>query len=370
MFYYLFLLAILIYCCRTAFMSIGAKRARASHKPYSGGKLPRVSVIVPARNEENNIQFCINSLAKSDYPSDKYEIIAVNDRSTDNTGAILDELKADFPNLNPVHVTDETANKNLRGKPGALQAGINQAKGEVILMTDADCTVSPGWIKSLASQYSDKELGMLASHTLIKGSGVFDKIQAVEWVYMHTMASAGVGNGIPLGCYGNNVSVRATDYNNLGGYEKIKFSVTEDMALQMAMHGSGRKVKYHCTEQAAVHTIACPNLYEYLKQHRRWAVGGLGLGWKAVIFVGTSLAMWLGIFLGICTSNWTWVAVMFGLRVACDSLVIMPALHILKQKQLSAWMVPAIVFFTLMELFIPFTVLSRKIEWKGQVFGE
>ncbi len=92
-------------------MSIGAKRARASYIPYSDGELPLVSVIVPARNEENNIKFCLESLSKSDYPRDKYEIIAVNDRSSDSTGAILDELKVKYPlKKNPLNT------KSFRGQ--------------------------------------------------------------------------------------------------------------------------------------------------------------------------------------------------------------------------------------------------------------
>ncbi|MGA2298150.1 MAG: glycosyltransferase, partial [FCB group bacterium] len=151
--------------------------------PFSVEYYPFVSVVIPSRNEEHNIEACINSISQNNYPIDKYEIIAVNDRSTDNTLGILRQLSNVHVNLKIVNITENNKNKNLTGKPGALQAGINTANGEIILMTDADCVVNQNWIKSLVNTYYDSSVGLTASFTNINGKNIFENFQALEWIY-------------------------------------------------------------------------------------------------------------------------------------------------------------------------------------------
>lgn len=90
-------------------------------------------------------------------------------------------------------------------------------------MTDADCIVHPDWIRTIAECYADDNIGLVASFTLVGGKRLFDIIQSVEWIYMNTMASAGVGLNIPLGCYGNNLSVRKKCMKKLVDINKFHF---------------------------------------------------------------------------------------------------------------------------------------------------
>ena len=131
--------ALIVYSFRTIIFFIGSEKER--RKKNHGEKTatpPFISVVIPSRNEENNIAGCINSLGKSTYPTDRFEIIAVNDRSTDNTGQVLEQLKELYNNLVVVNILDESASPNMKGKPRALHEGIGRAKGSIILMTDAD----------------------------------------------------------------------------------------------------------------------------------------------------------------------------------------------------------------------------------------
>ncbi len=365
---YIVIIAILIYCTRTIYMFIGASKSRIDSDVPMEDSFPLISVIVPARNESHNIRTCMQSLAQSNYPINRFEIIAVNDRSEDNTLEILKELQSEIKNLKIVNITEESQKSNLRGKPGALQAGINQAVGELILMTDADCEVSPEWIKSISAQFNDKNVGLVSAFTLVKGKRIFDIVQAVEWIYMCTMSSAGVGWKRLLGCFGNNLSVRTEDFNRIGGYKKIKFSVTEDMALQKAVFESGHGIKYICSPETIVKTNPVNTFKEYISQHRRWSVGGLELGWKAAIFVVSSISIWLGLAISIYESNLFWIFSVLFVRFAGDYSLINSSVSILKQGYLRPWIIPSIAFFMLIELIIPFTVIRKNIVWKGQVF--
>lgn len=365
---YLVIAAIIVYLLRTLFMFVGSQKIRKKNAQDKNEYFPFVSIIVPSRNEENNIEKCLSSLLASDYPKDKYEILAVNDRSEDSTLNIMQKIAYFNANIKIINLTEARTEKNLRGKPGAIHLAAQEAKGEILLMTDADCEVHPNWIKTVVKSYHNQNLGLQASFTLISGKRIFDIVQAIEWIYMHTMASAGVGNGIPLGCYGNNLSIRKSVYDSLGGYEGINFSVTEDLALEQAVHSKGLEINYLTNLDATVSTLPCNTFKEYISQKRRWAIGGTALGWKAVVFVLSSILMWLGVIASIIALNPLWVFALLFTRIAGDYALIYPAMKILKQEHLRGMILPSIVFFMLIELIIPFTLFSNKVVWKGQVF--
>ena len=360
--------AIIAFSLRGIIFLYGAYRERKNTSTTKISNFPFVSIIVPARNEENNIENCIRSVSANRYPKNKFEIIAVNDRSTDNTLKILEQLKNEIPNLKIVNVKNEYDKKNLKGKPGAIQAGIDASSGEIIMMTDADCIVGEEWIKTIVSQYNNTNIGLVASFTNVVGNRVFDRIQAIEWAYLHTMASAGVGLNQPLGCYGNNLSVRREAYEKVGGYKNIRFSVTEDLALLQSVHNAGYKIRYLTHKDADVDTFACKTFGEYLKQRHRWAVGGLDLGWRAAIFIISSALLILGIISTLIMWNPVYLVAIVLTRMFWDYLLIGSSFNILDKKELKIWIPLAVLFFIVLETIVPLLVLQKKIEWKGQVF--
>ncbi|RPI17518.1 MAG: glycosyltransferase family 2 protein [Ignavibacteriae bacterium] len=103
-------------------------------KPDLPDKPPKVSIIIPCRNEERHIKEALQSVLHLDYPN--YEIIVINDRSTDNTGKILEELSAEYPALKIFYINELPS--GWLGKNYALYFGANRAKGELLLFTDAD----------------------------------------------------------------------------------------------------------------------------------------------------------------------------------------------------------------------------------------
>jgi cellulose synthase/poly-beta-1,6-N-acetylglucosamine synthase-like glycosyltransferase len=363
--------SICIFSARTIIMIIGSARERSKNIFKPDRKLNyRISVIVPARNEEDKIEKCIRQIMDSDYPKELFEVVAVNDRSDDSTLTILNSLTNEFSNLKVINIKSDLDKNNLKGKPGALHQGILSSSGEIIMMTDADCVVNTNWISSIEQRFSNPDIGLVPSYTLITDKSGFDKLQAVEWIYMHTMASAGVGFDNPLGCYGNNLSIRRSVYDHIGGYPKIKFSVTEDLALLKAVFKAGYKVNYVCSPESTVTTLPCETLKEYVSQHKRWAVGGIDLGYDAIYFVFTSLMLWVGLIASIIIMNPYLFFAVLATRFIGDFLVLKPVMNILKQNKLVPWIIPSILFFMLMEIIIPPLLIDSRIVWKGQVFNK
>jgi cellulose synthase/poly-beta-1,6-N-acetylglucosamine synthase-like glycosyltransferase len=359
-------IALLTYTARSIFFMIGAARERRQTL-FSDEEHPSVSVVVPARNEETNIEACVMSLLGIDYPADKLQIIIVNDRSSDKTEAVLSSVKERFGRLHIVHIRHD-GEKNLQGKAGALDVGIRHATGDIVVLTDADCRVPSGWVRSHVRQYKDPTLGLVCANTLVSGTTFFARVQAVEWYSLNTMASAAFFFKQYLGCYGNNMSVRRSVYMDIGGYPAIPFSVTEDLALLQAVVGRGHSARYLCTPESSVTTMALRTMAEYTAQHRRWTMGAQKLGFRAVVFVASSLALWSGIFTALVSADWTWLAVILSVRVVEDVLIILPSLRLLRGGSLLPYTVPAVLFFTCLELSLPFLIIDRTVEWKGQRF--
>ncbi len=363
----LFLLALFVIILRIVWFNVGVIRQRKFLSINDKEANRFVSVIIPARNEEANIERCIRSVASNSYPLEKYEIIAVDDRSCDNTYNILLRLKNEIPNLRLVKVTTPHLDSNLQGKPGAIQSGIDLAKGEIFLFTDADCVVHKKWISKMTAIYENQEVALVASYTTVQYSNVFHKLQSMEWIYMHTLASAGLGINQPLGCFGNNLSIRAKDFNEIGGYSNITFSVTEDLALLQTIFDAGKRPVYICNSQTVVETLPLSRFRDYVRQHHRWTVGGLNLGWRATFFVASSAALWLGIIISLIAGELFWTFSFIFVRFAGDFSLLAPTLRILDLKKMIKWIVPSSLFFMLVELFVPFLLLKKNIKWKDQV---
>lgn len=367
---------VVVYFIRTAFFLIGVIKQRIKKRNICGNisekdknyDLPFVSVVIPARNEEQNIRNAVLSVNRSSYPKEKFEIIVVNDRSEDKTAEILEELTKTIENLKIVNVVEKQDNENLKGKARALQYGIENAKGQLILMTDADCEVNKNWIKKIVECFRNERIGIIPAFTLIKVRNIFDKIQAVEWVYMHTMAMGGIGMNKPLGCYGNNLSIRKDVFVHLGGYRKIKFSVTEDLALLKAVFDAKYDILYLLDGEATVETLPCKTFKEYILQHQRWAIGGLSLGWKAVAFVFTTIMFWTSMMLSIANLNFELLFIVIFSRYLLDFILIFQSLKKLSKLEMTSWILFSVPFFVLMELVAPFLVINKTVHWKGQKF--
>lgn len=362
----------LIILSRVVAFYIGAQRQRKKKiKMVSDSEIPFVSVIIPARNEEHNIRNCIESVYQNNYPKNKFEIIVVNDRSEDNTSNIIEECKKEFSNLKVVTVTEATKHHNLKGKPGALQEGAETASGEIFLFTDADCIVGNNWLSKIVAAFNNQKVGIVPSFTTIKAHNFFERLQGVEWIYMHTLASGGIGLNIPLGCFGNNLSIRKNVFWELGGYEKIKFSVTEDLALLQAVFDVGWKIHYLFSSESVVTTLPCKTLKSYIQQHHRWTVGGLDLGWRATVFIFTSLWFWIGLIVSLVFADWFWFSLIAAGRIFGDWLLIKTSINILSKnnkKNFSKLITPYLIFIILIELVAPFFLLNRKVKWKNQIF--
>ncbi len=126
-------------------------------------------MVIPACNEEESIRKAISQLLDQDYPN--FEVIVVNDRSTDRTGVILDELKIIYPQLKVITISDLPS--NWLGKNHAVYQGVKEATGEWLLLTDADVMFSPGSLRKTVKYSMENKLDHLTISPDITYKGFF-----------------------------------------------------------------------------------------------------------------------------------------------------------------------------------------------------
>ncbi len=351
-----------LYLVKILIFYTGARRADRAPR---GSALPSVSVLVAARNEERNIGSCLRGLASLHYRGE-LEIIVIDDNSTDRTFEIINEWTDRIPSLRPMRSDGQV--HNLRGKANAIAQAIERSRGEIILTTDADCIVPPAWVEETVSQY-DERTGCVCGYTLIRNDSIFSGMQALDWAYLLTIASAGVGWGYALSAVGNNMSFRRRAYDDVGGYHGVGFSVTEDFALFKAIaYETNWTVRYPVNPEALVWSEPCADIRELIRQKRRWGRGGLDIHPVGFIIMSVGFLMNLAILLlpllGI--PFWAWLAGLLGKSLG-DVFLLSYPLRKFRFQHLYRYFPIFELYYLIYVTALPFAVLlGGRVVWKGR----
>jgi len=359
----IFLIILCGYFIQSVLFVIGAKK---KFPRLNEDELPTATVIVSARDEEDNILNCLESLNKLEYPQEKLKIIIVDDHSSDNTGDIIDNFiksKSIFKKIVP----DEPKGKMV-GKVNALATAIREANGEIILTTDADCQVKPNWVKTIASYYHEN-IGMVDSYTTQIANSQFSGMQAIDFIYLLLVGGGTINLGTPISCIGNNMSFRKKAYDEIGGYEALPFSVTEDFTLLRAVNKLKiYKIIFPLEKDALVTSRACADIKSLYHQKKRWAVGGLDVPLLGYIIMFWGFATNLGIILTPLLFSPVWLYLVF-FKITIDLFVLYPIHQKLGIAKNLKYFLIYQVYYTLYVIALPFIVfISRKVIWKGREY--
>lgn len=358
---------IFLYFLTHLFLRFGLNRA-LSLSIVNKNPVNKVSIVVAAKNEEAVIKECISSLKKLTYDKNNLEIFLINDNSTDRTKEIMLEETKNLPYFKVIDSSNESS-ANLKGKANALDTAIKLAVGEIIMGTDADCKVNTDWIQETIKYY-DKETAMVCGITFINYErSIFHKIQALDWVYLQTLAAASSGINMTLSCIGNNLSFKKKVYEELGGYSKINFSVTEDLALMQEIHSKKLRIKYPVNKNSLVETQACKDLSELFKQKRRWFKGGLKINPLGLLLGSEMYPVNLILIFGLLFLNWKIYIIFIFLKLLSDFILLSKPIKIYNFTSLYKYFLHFEVFFAFYGLTLPWTFLfNTKIHWKDRKF--
>lgn len=229
-----------------------------------------VSVIVPFRNEAENILNCYNGLINQTYPQNKYEIIFIDDYSTDDS---VEKLKTAINNSNIKILKLSNTNIKHAYKKQAVKMGIENSIGEIIVTTDADCTHQENWLETLLSYYDDETAFISGPIEFNSTKSVFSKLQKLEFAGLVLTGAGLIGSGEPIICNAANLTFRKNVFFEVGGYDDMMnlTSGDDELLMQKIAAEKKHKIKFAFNKSAIVKTEANENLNKFYQQRKRWA---------------------------------------------------------------------------------------------------
>lgn len=245
-----------------------------------------VSIVIPARNEERNIQILLTNLIQQNYPKDNFEIIIIDDNSTDNTAEIVSAFIKQNPEhrIKIIHLSGENPEEAYKKK--AITKAIDTSIGELIITTDADCTVDKNWLRSFVSFYQLEKPQMIVGPVSFHNeSSLFEKLQSFEFLSLIAITAGAIRIRRPIMCNGANLAYEKSAFTAVGGFGNDKFSSGDDvfLLLKIKKQFGNRSVRFIKSLDAIVHTEPKKNIKDFIHQRIRWASKNKGYDVKILL---------------------------------------------------------------------------------------
>ncbi|MEM9982242.1 MAG: glycosyltransferase [Bacteroidota bacterium] len=359
------LVVLLIFLC-LQLIAWGYLLASSSPTPLPLTHFPSVSILVAARNEEANIQSCLEALERLTYPKDKLQILIGDDTSTDRTAAIVQDFIKDKPHFQ-LHFIKIKLGRAI-GKANVLAHLAHQAKGDWFFFTDADVVVPSTWIESMLGSIQRKPRNIIMGFTSMLGQKPFSRLQAIDWCFALGLIHLFMRQGLPITTMGNNMVFKREAYWSTGGYEKLPPSIVEDFTLFQAAVKRGAHFVHIVHPSITAYTQPMPSFLTLLQQRKRWMRGALRLPWYMVLYLWLQVAFFPCIIAVLFEQPVAGITI-WSIKISLQSLFIRLLLRRIRHSQ--PW-----YYLILYEFYIGFLsatliiyyILPIKIRWKGRTY--
>ncbi|TVQ15128.1 MAG: glycosyltransferase [Bacteroidetes bacterium] len=329
-----------------------------------------VSVVVAVRNEENNILTLLQSLWAQQYPNHLYEVIIIDDFSSDQTPALVAGFISDKENFHLITPTP----LDTHGKKAALDRAIAQSRGNIIVTTDADCTMGVNWLYSIMQEFEQSGTKLVIAPVTIEDSSkcLFSLMQTLEFMSLTGATGGAAGMGNPIMCNGANMAfakeARSEVMSHVSGNS---YASGDDVFL---MHAIKKKypaqIRFLKNKEALVFTLPAKTIREFFSQRIRWAGKSAGYSDPFTLVTGAVVAG-LNVFIvlmAVLTLTMHSLApallVLALLKLAIDGVLLTQVAVFLSRKKL-------LLLYPLLAIMYPFYVcttlllsLVKPYKWK------
>ena len=344
------------------------KPVSSSSRPVSRASTI-VSIIIAVRNEANLITRCLEAIAGQDYPLNLFELMVVNDHSTDAT-----EMKVNSFIIKHPEMSIRLLNATGEGKKNAITQGIKAATGKLILVTDADCIMTQGWIRAFVTAYELTKVQCISGPVKMTGEGAFGALQGLEFMSLIGSGAGSIGARIPVMCNGANFCYEKTAFEAVGGFKgNDRYASGDDvfLMLKISKQYGASAVTFLKDREAIVTTEAEPDLRSFLNQRLRWTSKSPGYTDFGIVLTAISvLIMNLGILIGcgygLLTGHWQPFLLLSISKLIIDLPLLISVASFLKQKRLLMYYLPVQI---IMPFYVVFTAIGgviSKVSWKGR----
>lgn len=337
---------------------------------------PFISVITAARNESETITACLNALALQNYPSDNFEVIVVDDGSSDTTVARATAFATAHPEMviRIYSLQDEIHGASF--KKAALACGISKANGQIIAVTDADCVPETGWLRAMSSVFNETAVMMAFGLVYFRTENSWlSELQSLEFMSLVGAGAGAARAGFPFMCNGASMAFRKEAFYKTGAWvASSEFVSGDDVFLlhQIKKIFGASSIRFVREKGSSVCTSPQPSISGLIQQRIRWASKARGYHDTFSLYASFTVFMYSFVMLALAVAGSVYMPALaissslFVLKLIVDIPLLAGVAHYLSQKNLLRSFLP-------MQLFYPFYIvitaiggLFGKYTWKGR----
>ncbi|MCD6555756.1 MAG: glycosyltransferase [Bacteroidales bacterium] len=327
----------------------------------------KLSVLIPFKNEEMNLPVIYNNIKKQTLNKDFFEVLFINDHSEDASEFIIKDLIKYETNFYLI-----TSQQDKTGKKQALKTGINEARNNLIVTSDADCYHPNTWLETISIYYSEHHAKLIISPVIMNGVGFFGKLQALEFLSLTASTAGAAGLNKAIMCNGANLAFSKSVFNEFEDALNINEISGDDVFL---LHSVKKKypkdIHYLKSNDAKVTTDSEQSLKYFFRQRIRWASKSSSyrdfdtITISLIIFITNLLLVLSSIILILIPEKILFISSLFIGKMIIDSVLLISAANYFKQIKL-------LFFIPILSIIYPFYIvitafsglLTKQIKWK------
>ena len=328
-----------------------------------------LSVLIPYRNEQENISQLLESLAGLNYKTEEVEFIFINDHSTDNS---FEELKKRLT-VFPFHFKSISLNENVFGKKRAIEIGVSEATYSVIVTTDADCIHSKNWLQDISFVANSGSKFIIAPVINKKKPGLLANLQQIESLLLGGITVGSAKLKTPLLCSGANLSYTKSLYQKLKPYEdNFKTLSGDDMFFLEKILKDNQLNCVGINSSSIVETDAAKSLKEMFSRSVRWASKSrqlkmsLSTVFGAIVLITNYSVLFMMALIILNDDSIVFFIKLVAIKAIVDVLFLILLANKYRRYQ-------ALIYFPIMVVFYPFYLLAVSVgtifsspRWKGR----
>lgn len=343
--------------------------------PVPGNLQTLVTIIIPARNEAHNIKGLLESIDAQNFNKKFLDVIVVDDFSTDNTAAMVRKSGYSYVRLISLaeYVPVDFPLKAYKKK--AIEVAIENAKGELMITTDADCRPGSNWLFATVSMYEKYKPVMIAGPVnFFYDSSFLGKFQTLDFLSLVGIAGASIRNGFYNLCNGANLAFTKQAFKAVDGYNDIDYIPTGDD--MMLMHKLGKKfpgkIMFNKCVEAIVYTHTEKDFSTFWRQRVRWTSKSTHyedkrITWILIFAYLFNALLLLNLILGLFQPHYLRLAMgQFLMKICIDTLFTYSVTKFFKRENFLWLVLPMQVAHVIYILFIGPAGAAGKYYWKGR----
>lgn len=357
--------------CAITYVIVGFVKIDKTSKKQSERNIDhQISVVIPVRNEEKNIVECLSSLQNQNYDKDNFEIIIINDHSTDNTERLIDEFIKDSElNVSSYALSEKTSKKE------ALKYGIEKSNYDIIATTDGDCIVSENWLKNISSSFNDDTDMLLGPIIFKRSKGFLYYFQVLDMLAIQGVEFGTLHYKRPILNNAANLAYSKSAYDAVDGFDRYDTPSGDDVFLLEKFKSTNKKVKGLLKNNFIVETASEKTLSDFLNQRLRWSSKSkyykskLLLFFSLIVLIQNLSLIFISFGIPLVEKYRLTLIILLGSKWLIDFILLFLVTSFYNRNKALLYFIPVQIVYPVYIVIVWIASITMKFEWKGRSYN-